>query len=73
METLFFIAGKIQGKIIGVIDSNRNFNYSDNFDIYQAMQFDTEEEAQDFINSLSNKEIPILFKYSIEEYDIFNS
>jgi len=69
MKNQHYIAGYLKGNEIGVIDLDGKFNTSDKLDFDSRMFFDSAEEAQLFLEKLSEEQNHSDFKYQIEEVE----
>ena len=64
------IVGYLDGSEIGVIDSSGKFNTSDKLDFNSRMFFDSENEAESYIEKLNDSESNREgFKYQVDIYD----
>ena len=62
----YYIAGYLKGNEIGVIDLDGKLNTSDKLDFDSRMFFDSNQEAQSFIEGLQKEENHPDFNYQIE-------
>ena len=71
-KNIFYIAGYLNGKQIGVVDSDGKFNNREQLDFDSWKHFGSEKEAQIFVDNLLKNETKPLhpdFLYRVEEWD----